>query len=93
MRAGSQSLCTICRCRDSYRLAHAPEKEGNIGEKYMIVSENMTFGDINRTLSDISGVKLPKLALPDFLTGEIDHDFENINQPHTVTNHRLPYRL
>ena len=44
------------------------EMNGNIGEKYMIVSENMTFGDINRTLSDISGVKLPKLVLPDFLT-------------------------
>jgi len=43
------------------------EKEDNIGEKYLIVSENMTFGDINKTLSDISGVKLPKLVLPDFL--------------------------
>lgn len=41
------------------------EKDGNIGEKYLIVSENLTFGDINKTLVDISGVKLPKLMLPD----------------------------
>jgi len=44
------------------------EKEGNIGEKYLIVSENLTFGDINKTLADISGVKLPKLKLPDSMT-------------------------
>jgi nucleoside-diphosphate-sugar epimerase len=49
-------------------IVKALEKEDNIGEKYMIVSENMTFGDINRTLSDISGTKLPKLVLPDSLT-------------------------
>jgi dihydroflavonol-4-reductase len=41
------------------------EKDGNIGEKYLIVSENLTFGDINKMLADISGVKLPKLKLPD----------------------------
>ncbi len=44
------------------------EKEGNIGEKYLIVSENLTFGDINEALADISGVKLPKLKLPDAMT-------------------------
>ncbi len=49
-------------------IVKALEKKDNIGEKYMIVSENMTFGDINKTLSDISGTKLPKLVLPDSLT-------------------------
>ncbi|KPJ61575.1 MAG: hypothetical protein AMJ46_00240 [Latescibacteria bacterium DG_63] len=44
------------------------ETEGNIGETYLLVAENLTFGDINRILSDISGRTLPRLALPDSLT-------------------------
>jgi dihydroflavonol-4-reductase len=45
----------------------ALEKDGNIGERYLIVAENHTFGDINRMLTEVSGVKLPKLLMPDWL--------------------------
>lgn len=46
-------------------IVSAAEKEGNIGEKYLVVSENLTFGQINRMISEISGIPLPKLSLPD----------------------------
>ena len=49
-------------------ILRALEKTGNIGEKYLLVSENLTFGEINRILSEISGTRLPRLTLPDSLT-------------------------
>jgi len=48
-------------------IVSAAEKEGNIGEKYLVVSENLTFGEINRMISEISGVPLPKITLPGFM--------------------------
>jgi len=51
----------------------ALEKSGNIGEKYLIVAENLTFGDINRMVSELSGGKLPRLTLPDSLTIALAH--------------------
>jgi dihydroflavonol-4-reductase len=49
-------------------VARALEKEGNIGERYLLAAENLTFGEVNRLVSEISGVKLPWLTLPDFMT-------------------------
>jgi len=49
-------------------IVRALEKPGNIGEKYIIVAENHTFGDINKIVRDLSGVKLPSLTLPDSVT-------------------------
>jgi dihydroflavonol-4-reductase len=46
----------------------ALETEGNIGEKYFLVAENLTFGEINGMLSEISGKRLPGMKLPDALT-------------------------
>jgi dihydroflavonol-4-reductase len=46
----------------------ALEKENNIGERYLVSSENRTFGEINNMISEISGRKLPKLKFPDWLT-------------------------
>jgi dihydroflavonol-4-reductase len=51
----------------------ALEKNGNLGEKYLIVAENLTFGDINRMLSELSGAKLPGLTMPDSLTIALAH--------------------
>lgn len=51
----------------------ALEKGGNIGEKYLIVAENLTFGEINRTLSELSGRKLPGLTLPDSVAIALAH--------------------
>lgn len=49
-------------------IARALEKQGNIGERYLLAAENLTFGDINRILSELSGTRLPRLVLPDFMT-------------------------
>ena len=48
-------------------ITRAAEKRDNVGEKYLLVSENLTFGEINAMVSEISGVPLPKLSLPDAL--------------------------
>lgn len=48
-------------------IVRAAEKEGNIGEKYLAVGQNLTFGQINQMISEISGVPLPKLKMPDSL--------------------------
>lgn len=49
-------------------IARATEKQDNIGEKYLAVAENLTFGQINQMISEISGVPLPKMTMPDWLT-------------------------
>jgi len=49
-------------------IVRAAEKEGNAGEKYFLVAENLTFGQINRLISEISGARLPRMRLPDGLT-------------------------
>ena len=38
----------------------------NVGEKYLAGKFQHTFGEINRMVSEISGVRLPLLRLPDF---------------------------
>jgi dihydroflavonol-4-reductase len=46
----------------------ALEKENNIGEKYLIGNNRYTWKELNKMISEISGVPLPKLKLPDSLT-------------------------
>ena len=45
----------------------AAEKEDNIGEKYIVCKHQLSFREINEMTSEISGVPLPKLTLPDWL--------------------------
>ncbi len=45
-------------------IVRAAEKKNNLGEKYIIARHNMTFGEINRIIGEISGVPLPRLHLP-----------------------------
>ena len=49
-------------------IQRALEKEGNIGEKYLVNGANLTFGEINQLVSEVAGVRLPALRLPDGLT-------------------------
>jgi dihydroflavonol-4-reductase len=49
-------------------IVHALEKENNIGEKYIVSAENLTFGEINQMISEISGMKLPFIKLPTWMT-------------------------
>jgi dihydroflavonol-4-reductase len=46
----------------------ALEKESNVGKKYIVSSENLTFGEINQMISEISGANLPIIKLPDWIT-------------------------
>jgi len=45
-------------------IIRALEKEKNEGEKYLVSAENLTFGEINRMVSEIAGIRLPLLTLP-----------------------------
>jgi dihydroflavonol-4-reductase len=49
-------------------ILRALEKENNRGEKYLIACQNLTFGEINKMISEISGAKLPIVKFPNFLT-------------------------
>jgi dihydroflavonol-4-reductase len=42
-------------------------KENNIGEKYLAGKFQYTFGEINRMISEISDIPLPRMKLPNFL--------------------------
>lgn len=46
----------------------ALEKEGNIGKKYILSSEVMTWGEFNSLICEVAGSRLPLLKLPDWLT-------------------------
>ena len=45
----------------------ALEKEGNIGEKYLLGTDNISMQQFNELVHDISGVPLPKLRMPNTL--------------------------
>jgi len=49
-------------------IINALEKENNIGEKYLVGNYRYTWGEINKMISEISGVPLPKFNLPDSIT-------------------------
>jgi dihydroflavonol-4-reductase len=49
-------------------IVKAAEADDNIGEKYLLVAENLTFGEVNELIREISGVPLPRLRLPDTIT-------------------------
>lgn len=46
-------------------IVQALEKEGNIGEKYLVGQGRLSFREFNQMISDISGVPLPRIHLPD----------------------------
>ncbi len=48
-------------------IVRAAEKEGNVGERYILARHNPTFGEINALVREESGVPLPWLSLPDGL--------------------------
>ncbi len=48
-------------------IIRAAEKENNIGEKYLVGKHQLSWREINQMVSEISGVPLPKIHLPDFL--------------------------
>ena len=64
----NDSIMTFVHVRDvAETIVRATEKENNIGEKYLAGKYQLTFGEINQMVSEISGVPLPKISLPSFL--------------------------
>lgn len=49
-------------------IIQALEVKDNLGEKYLVNGANLTFGQINQLVSEIAGVKLPFMHLPDTVT-------------------------
>ena len=49
-------------------ILRALEKEDNIGEKYLVSAQNLTFGEINQLICKSAGSKIPFLRLPDAMT-------------------------
>lgn len=49
-------------------IVRALEREGNCGEGYVLVAENLTFGELNALVAEAAGIRLPRLAFPDRLT-------------------------
>ena len=45
----------------------ALEKENNLGEKYLVGKYQLSLRDFNEMISEISGVPLPRISLPDSL--------------------------
>jgi len=48
-------------------IVRAAEKPGNIGEKYLIGKYPLALREVNNMISEISGVTLPIISMPDFL--------------------------
>lgn len=48
-------------------IVRAVEKPGNLGEKYLIGNNRLTLAEINKMVSEISGIRIPKMSMPDFL--------------------------
>jgi len=49
-------------------IVNALEKDNNIGEKYLVGNYRYNWGEINKMISEISGVPLPKFSLPESIT-------------------------
>ncbi|MGB8657722.1 MAG: NAD-dependent epimerase/dehydratase family protein [Candidatus Zixiibacteriota bacterium] len=63
------SVFTFVHVRDVAEIiVRAAERQNNIGEKYIAGRYQLTFGEINQMVSEISGVPLPKMRLPNALT-------------------------
>jgi dihydroflavonol-4-reductase len=60
------SVLTWVHAKDvAETIVRALEKEGNIGEKYLVGKELVSFQQLNEMVSEVSGVPLPGMRLPD----------------------------
>jgi len=67
-RVFEDSIITCVHVRDVAEvIVRALEKGNNIGEKYLVCKEQLSFKEINEMVREISGVPLPKIHLSDFL--------------------------
>ncbi len=67
-RVLADAVLTWVHVRDvAQAMVRVLEKEGNIGERYIVGKHRLSLGEFNRMASEISGVPLSRLRLPDFL--------------------------
>lgn len=65
----NKSVLTWVHVKDvAAAIIKATEKSDNIGEKYIIGKHQFSFKEFNRMISEISGVSLPLISMPDFLS-------------------------
>jgi dihydroflavonol-4-reductase len=61
-------VLTFVHVRDvAEAIARAVARDDLVGERYLVGSERLTFGEVNRLVAEIAGVPLPALAMPDGL--------------------------
>jgi dihydroflavonol-4-reductase len=48
-------------------IARAAAAAGNVGSRYLLVAENLTFGQVNQLIAEIAGVALPRMRMPNAL--------------------------
>lgn len=46
-------------------IARALQKEGNVGEKYLIGKHALTMGELTRMVCELSGAPVPRVRVPD----------------------------
>jgi dihydroflavonol-4-reductase len=67
-RVLEDSVMTWVHVRDvAEAVVRALEKHDDIGARYLVGKERLSFGEINAMLSELSGVPPPKMRLPDSL--------------------------
>jgi dihydroflavonol-4-reductase len=64
-----RTVMTFVHVNDAARaILMAAEKSGNIGEKYLVGGHRASMRQLNEMVHEISGVPLPRLSLPSWLT-------------------------
>jgi len=58
----------VCVKDVAQAIVNALEKENNIGEKYLIGNCRLKWKEINKLISETSGVPLPRIKLPEMIT-------------------------
>jgi len=58
----------VCVKDVAQAIVNALEKENNIGEKYLIGNCRLKWKEINKLISETSGVPLPRIKLPEIIT-------------------------
>lgn len=65
-RVLENSVMTWVHVRDvAEAIVRALEKHENVGTRYLVGKERLSFGEINTMISEIAGVRRPRMRLPD----------------------------
>ena len=68
IRGLESSVLTFVHVNDvAESIVRSLEKDGIIGEGYIIGKEQRSIGEMNKWISEISGVRLPFLSIPNFM--------------------------